>query len=150
MGIVRAEVIGRMRGAIAEGLSASRFMADMRAAGLSYRRTDMLADWRDVGEIKKKEGLLRFVRKGYVPSDKIVEIKAWAMSSEFMYKIRSQKIAYPGAPPEVSFVNLMSDVPLSIEEIERLSWERSFDQSPPAPGEERQFITETAYRRVAE
>jgi hypothetical protein len=137
-----------MRGAIAEGLSASRFIKDMQAEGLSYRRTDMLADWRDVGEIKKKEGTARFIRKGYIPAANTVELKAWSMSREYMYKVRSSAVKYPGAKPEVRFINLMSDVPLTVQQIETEAWERAFDQSPPAETEEREFMIETAVRRV--
>ena len=150
MGIVRAETIARMRKAFAEGLSASRFITEMRAIGLSYRRTEMLADWREVGEIKKKEGLARFVRKGYVPAENTATLKTWAMSREYMYKLRYERTMYPGEPVEPKFVNLMSDVPLTIEEIETQAWERSFEQSPMLAGEARQFIVETAIRRVIE
>jgi len=48
MSIIRAETIARMRGAFRKGLSAARFISDMQTVGLSYRRTDMLADWRTV------------------------------------------------------------------------------------------------------
>lgn len=150
MGIVRAEVIARMRKAIAEGLSASRFIRDMRAEGLSYRRTTMLSDWREVGNIKKKEGAAKFIRKGYIPADKTIELRAWEMSAEYMYKLRSTRIAYPGAPPEIRFVNLMSDRPLTVAEIETEAWSRSFDQSPPTEAEERKFLVETAIHRIYE
>ncbi|MBA7621469.1 hypothetical protein ES703_28831 [subsurface metagenome] len=46
--------------------------------------------------------------------------------------------------------NIMSDVPLTVEQIEQEAWERAFEQSPPLPGEERQFMLYTAVRRVAE
>lgn len=147
MGIVRAEVIGRMKGAIARGLSASRFIRDMKAKGLSYRRTDMLADWRGIGKFEKKKGLARFVRKGYIPSKYMAHISIWEMSAEYMYRVQYTRTMYPGQPVKPQFTNVMSDKPLTVEEIELEAWERSFVESPPVPGEERIFMVETAIRK---
>lgn len=150
MSIARSESIARARKFIREGVSASRWITAMRDQGISYRRTEMLADYREVLELEKKTGLARFVRKGYVPSDKAAELHAWDMSAEYMYTIRSTRVARPGEKPEVTYVNLMSDVPLTVEAIETEVWERSFGQSPPLPGEEREFMLETAIRRMPE
>jgi hypothetical protein len=150
MSIIRAEVIARMRVAFREGMSASTFIENMRAVGLSYRRTDMLADWRDVNELEKKEGLARYVRKGYVPSERSAEIKAWEMSREYMYKVRSESVLRAGEPVVTRFVNIMSDKPLTIEEIEVEAWERSFTQSPPVEAEERKFTVITAIHKAME
>jgi len=70
MAIKRAAVIGLMRGAFRRGQSASGFLRDMGAKGLSYRRTDMLADWRSVNELERKKGAMRFVRRDRFPSTK--------------------------------------------------------------------------------
>jgi len=113
MGIERATVILKMKSAIAEGLSASRFIAEMRELGLSYRRTDMLADWRSVGEIEKKEGMLRYVRKDRYPTEKTIAAVEWDLSKEYMYKVQVKLIMRPGEPITERFVNIMSDVPLT-------------------------------------
>lgn len=148
MGIVRAETIARMRGAIREGLSASRFISDMRAIGLSYRRGDMLADWRTEKGVKRVEGALRFVRKGYVPSDRLAEVKTWVMTKEYMYKMRCQSV-YAGVPAEKpTFINIMSNVPRTIESLEEEAWERMFPQSPLKEGEERIFTAWSAFREA--
>lgn len=148
MGIVRAEVIARMSKAFREGVSAARFIGEMREAGLSYRRTDMLADWRDVNELVTKEGLARYVRKGYIPGEKAAEIHEWAMSKEYMYRVRSESRLYPGVEVVTRFVNIISDSPMTVEAIELEAWERSFEQSPALPTEERKFVVETAIHRA--
>ena len=150
MGIIRAETIARARKYIREGVSATRWIREMREKGLGYRHTDMYADYRNVLQLEKKKEVWRYVRKGYIPSERAAEIKAWAMSKEYMYKVRSERILRPGEKPEVTFVNIMQDVPRTIEEIEREAWERSFDQSPPEPAEERSFIVETFVHRAKE
>ena len=148
MGIVRAETIARMRGAFRKGVSASRFMADMRAAGLSYRRTDMLADWRSVNELAVKEGLARFIRKDRYPTDATMAAVTWQTSKEYMYKVKTQTRLYPGAPVIERFVNIMSDVPMTPAMVEQEAWEHSFSQSPPKAGEERVFIMWTPIHRI--
>ena len=120
MGIVRAEVIARMRGAFAEGLSASRFIRDMREAGLSYRRTDMLADYRSVGQIEQKKDLLRYVRKDRYPTEAVIATTTWAISKEFMYVVRVKTQLSPDQPVIEHNVNIQSDVPLTPAMVEAM------------------------------
>jgi len=130
MGIARAEVIARMSKAFKEGLSASRFISDMRTAGLSYRRGDMLSDWRSVNELETKKGLMRYVRKDYYPTEKTVAAVDWNISKEYMYKMQVQSRIRAGEPITTRFVNIVSDVPMTPEmveaEVEELwaEWER--------------------------
>jgi len=130
MTIERATVIAKMRGALRVGMSASAFISEMKEAGLSYRRTDMLADWREVGQIEKKEGLARFVRKGYIPTERTAELEVFAVSAEYLYKIKAESRLRPDEPVTTRFVNILSDVPMSVEmieaEVERKwgEWER--------------------------
>ena len=118
MGIVRAETIARMRKAFKQGLSASRFIADMREVGLSYRRTDMLADWRSVGNIELKAELLRFVRKDRYPTDRIIATSTWNLSKEFMYVVRVKTQLRPDEPVKEHNVNIQSDAPMTPAMIE--------------------------------
>lgn len=118
MGIIRAEVIAKMKGAFRGGLSASRFISDMRAAGLSYRRSDMLADWRSVNEVEKKEGVVRYVRKDRYPTEKSIAAVTWETSKEYMYKIKVHSVIKAGEPVTERFVNIMSDVPMTPRMIE--------------------------------
>ncbi|GAI64195.1 unnamed protein product [marine sediment metagenome] len=118
MAIERAIVIAKMRGAFREGLAASRFIKDMRDIGLSYRRTDMLADWRSVNELERKEGVLRYVRKDRYPTEKTIAAVTWETSKEFMYKVKVQSVIRIGEPITERFVNIMSDVPMTPAMVE--------------------------------
>lgn len=150
MAIERAIWPHKMKQALAEGLSFSRFYNEAAGEPWRGRKTDMLAEWRDVGELKKKEGLARYVRKGYVPSERAAEVHVWAMSKEYMYKVRCETVLRPDMPVVTRFVNIMSDSPMTVGAIEREIWERSFTQSPPLAGEERKFTVETAIHRAEE
>jgi len=124
-GIGRAASIPLMKAALAAGKSASRFITEMQAAGLAYRRTTMLADWRNVGNIEKKTGLLKYVRKDRQPSPELYAQVDWQLSREYLYKLKVQTRLRPGEPMEERFVNIMSDKPMTPGEIEQgviLSW----------------------------
>ncbi len=118
MGIVRAETIARMRGAFREGLSASRFIGEMKAVGLSYRRSDMLADWRSINELETKKEALKYVRKDRFPTEKVMASVTWALSKEYMYVVKVKSVIRPGEPIIERNVNIMSDVPMTPEMIE--------------------------------
>jgi hypothetical protein len=150
MAAARSNVIARMRSAIKKDITASDFIATMKEKGLSYRRSDMLADWRELASIMKAESALEKVRTGYIPIDRMAELKAWNMSQEYMYKVRSEQITKTGKKLEPKFVNIMSDEPLTVEQIEERAFELAFEQSPPQAGEGRKFIFETGYKRVIE
>lgn len=117
-GIIRAEVIRRMSKAITAGKTATKFLSEMRAADLGYRKTTFLADWRAEAGIEKQKDVIRFVRKGYVPTTAIAEAKEWKLSKEYMYKMQVATRLRPGEPIEKRFVNIMSDKPITIGEAE--------------------------------
>ena len=150
MGIVRAETIARMRGAFRKGVSASRFISDMKVRGLTYRRADMLADWRTVNEIEKKEGLVRFIRKDRYPSKDTIAAVTWEMSQEFMYKVKVQSVIKPGEPIIDKFVNIMSDVPMTPAMIEAEVVDKWAELQESVIGERVGFQVFSVFRRTVE
>ena len=131
MGIDRAVAIARMRIAFRAGISHSGFVRQERKAGRKlYRRSDMLADWRSVNELEVKEGLLRFVRKDRLPTERTIAAVDWNVSKEYMYKVKVQSVIKIGEPITERFVNIMSDKPMTPTDIEAqvaeewAKWER--------------------------
>lgn len=150
MGLVRAQVIQLMSGAYRRGQSASSFISDMRERGLSYRRTDMLADWRSVNELEAKKELLRYVRKNYYPTERSIAQVDFKLSSEYMYKVRVQSRIAPDEPLKERFVNIMSDVPITPAQVEQLAWEMIQEQSPKEISKIEQITPWTAVHRIGE
>jgi len=148
MPIERSVVILKMKQAFKEGLSAARFIADMKTAGLSYRRTTMLSDWRSVNELEKKAEALKYVRKDYYPTKAVTAQVAWQLSAEFMYKVRVQSRVSPTEPISERFVNIMQDKPLTPSEIEALAWSLIGEQSPKRIGEVVGVTAFTAIQRI--
>jgi len=124
MAIERAIVIAKMRGAFKSGLSASKFLLNMKAEGLSYRRSDMLSDWRSENQLETKKGLMQFVRRDYFPTEKTIASVDYAMSKEYMYKVRTMTRIKAGEPLKERFVNIMSDIPMTPRQLESEVQER--------------------------
>ena len=118
MGIVRAESIARARKQIREGVSASRWITNMRDAGLSYRRADMLADYRNVLQIEQKTDLLKYVRKDRFPTEKTIAVVDWNISKEFMYVVKVKSVIKAGEPITERNINIMTDKPMTPAMIE--------------------------------
>lgn len=119
MPLKRAQVIALMRKAFRTGQSASSFLTEIKAKGLSYRRTDMLADWRSVNQLERKEGAMQYVRKGYYPSKKAIATVEWQIAKEYMYVVRVKSRLEPELPMIERKVNILSDVPMTPRMVEQ-------------------------------
>lgn len=146
----RSEVILRAKQAFTEGISASTFITQMRARGLSYRRTDMLADFRTVNELERKADAFRFVRKDYYPTTRSMAQVDWRTAHEFMYKLKVQARTEPGLPITERFINISSDVPLTRGMVEEKAWEMIGEQSPDKRKQVERIVGWTAMQRVSD
>ncbi len=126
----RSAVILRAKIAFKKGMSASNFITDMKARGLSYRRTDMLADFRSVNQVERKADAFKYVRKDRLPTARVIAQVDWSLSREYMYKVKINSRIRPGEPITERFVNIMQDRPRTPGEIEGLAWELIQTQSP--------------------
>jgi len=144
----RAAVILKAKLAFKAGLSASKFINNMKAQGLSYRRTDMLSDFRSVNEVEKKADAFRFVRKDYTPTPAVIAQVDWNLSNEYMYKVKITSRTSPGEPLTERFVNIMQDRPLTPGEVEALTWSMIGEQSPKLQSQVVKVVPWTALHRV--
>lgn len=119
MGIIRANVIALMRGAFRRGQSAGSFIRDMREKGLTYRRTDMLSDWRSVNELERKAGEMRFIRKDRYPTAKAIATVDWEIDKEYMYKVKVESRLRPDIPITERFVNIVTATPMTPAMLEQ-------------------------------
>lgn len=147
---IRAEVLVKIRQAYRDGVSMTRFIKDMRAKGLGYPRTKMQADWRTVTDIAEKEGALQLVRRNALPPKTRIAQVTWELSKEYLYKVRTESRLRPDEPIVERFVNIMSDKPLTPEELEAQVEERWGEWEKYQPEELVSLQAWTAFRRVAE
>ena len=121
----RAIGVLKAKAAFKAGLSASKFISEMRDIGLGYRRQEMLADYRSVSNLEKKAGAMRFVRKDYYPAKAALAEVEWKLSREYMFKVKVSERLRPGEPITDRFVNIMADKPLTpggVEAQVRYRW----------------------------
>lgn len=144
----RVEVIRRISTAITAGKSATTFLAEMRSKGLGYRKTTFLSDWRTEGNIKKKKGLLKYVRKNYRPSAATYAETEYNYSREYIYLLKVRGRMYPGEPVTDTMVSIQSDRPLTPIEMEGQLEARWDEWDTDRPDELVAVIPETAMRKV--
>jgi len=144
----RYQVIAKMRGAFRRGISGSKFIADMKAKGLSYRRTDMLSDWRTINELETKKDAFQYVRKDYYAAKTAMAQVAWKLPKEYMYVFKVKSRITPDAPITERMVNVPTDRPITRREAEGLAWEMIRKQSPKRIGEVESVIGWSAMQRT--
>ena len=120
----RYKVLHLMREAIKIGQSRTAFIRNMVQQGLTYRRSDMIADFKAIAELSDKEGKLRFVARDRLPAEKTLAAVEWALSSEYMYKVKVLSQTKSDEPILERFVNILSDKPLTPTQIEQQVIER--------------------------
>lgn len=120
----RPTAILKIPDAISRGLSVEGFMRELKTLGLSYRRTNMLADWRSVAGIEAKKDVIKYVRRDRLPSMRSIADVEWELSKEYMYKVKAWAQTKPDEPLTERFVNIMSDKLLTPQEIESQIYSR--------------------------
>ncbi|GAI69066.1 unnamed protein product, partial [marine sediment metagenome] len=145
-----ANVIALMRGAFRRGQSAGSFIRGMREKGLTYRRTDMLADWRSVNELERKSEAFSSVRKDYYPTKVHIAEVEWRLSKEYMYKVKVESRLRPDEPITERFVNLMADTPLTPRMVEQALVEKWRDEERYIEQLIEKIVPFTAVHRVME
>lgn len=146
MAVERAEAIARMPNAFRQGQSVASFILEMRGKGLSYRTSEMYADWYAATNVLAVEGALQYIRKDYYPTEKTIADVSWKFKAEVEYMFKVKVLVKRGQEVVERFVNIMSDIPLTpaimeaeaIEVVER-------GGTPPIETAER-AIAWTAYR----
>lgn len=120
----RPTAILKMPSAIARGLSVEGFIRELKSLGLSYRHTNMLADWRSVSGVEARKEVIKYVRKDRLPSMRSVADVEWELSKEYMYKVKAWSRTKPDEPLTERFVNITSDKLLTPQEIESQIYSR--------------------------
>jgi hypothetical protein len=116
--ITRPSAMLKIPSLIAKGLSAEGIIRQLKSDLLSYRRTLMLSDIRSIMGIESHKDVLKYVRKDRLPSSKLIADVEWQLGKEYMYKLQVQSQVKKGEPLTERFVNIMSDKPLTISQVE--------------------------------
>lgn len=148
LGLRRAIAIKLIPAAFKNGISASSFINQLRVKGLTYRRTNMLADWRTVNNIEAKKDVLKYIRKDRLPSVRSMADVEWAYDKEYIYKANTWSRINPDDPLTERMVTFTSDRPLTPHQVEEqiavkwAEWERYI------PERVEKIQTVSAYHRI--
>lgn len=124
----RSAAIMAMPEAIARGMSASAFLHKIKFTTGGYQKQRFLADWRNVAGTEKRKNAFKYIRRDRLPPMAAVADVDWDMSEEYMYKVRAWVRVTPGEPLTERLVNIPSNVPLTLEEIEQEVFDRWDDK----------------------
>ena len=119
MAIERAIAKAKMPAAIRAGQSVTGFIAQMRKEGLSYDVKAMQKDYRSAAKTIQVEGALQKLTPSQRPSAKTMAEVEWNLSREYLYKVKVMVAVKGQTKPKERFVNILSDVKLSMRQIER-------------------------------
>lgn len=114
----RSMAIPFIQKGIALGMPANEVLRDLRAAGLGYRRTDFLRDYRTLAELPAKAA-----RISYTPKSYYVDVRNWtrairSYARPFTYTV-SQRLTNLRLGVEFEFeTSIQSSSPLRIMDVE--------------------------------
>lgn len=76
-----------VRSAVTRGLSAADTIRTLTAEGLTYRRTDMLKDYREWAQVPVKADRIKYVRHDYYPSKELYVETTGKQMRAFRYQV---------------------------------------------------------------
>jgi len=107
-----------IRSSASSGLSANDTLDALKAAGLGYRRTNFLADYRMYTSALVKKDRIKYVRKDYRPSAELFTETYGIQRTKYRYQIDVDVFNKTTGEPFVMSTNVSSDVQLTIGEAE--------------------------------
>jgi len=111
-----------MKSAIRRGLSANKTLKLLRDAGLGYRRTIFLADFRSYLDIPAKTNLLRYVPRLYRPSKKLFTEPNVLQRHRYKYTVEIKVFKPKTGTSFTMHTNVVSDDALSRGEVEDIAF----------------------------
>jgi len=106
-----------LKSAVTRGLSSSETIKSLRQAGLGYRRTDMLADYREWAQVPQKANVIRYVRRDYLPSRAMYVETFGKQRAAYRYQVTGN-IYNPVAKDTVKFTtNVVSDFQMTPQQV---------------------------------
>lgn len=108
-----------LRSAAEHGVKFGEVFRDMKAGGMStYRRTDMLSDYRQFQGIPDKADVLKYVRKDYTPSANLYTVTKGYQHTKFRYQLNVDIYKPLTGETFTMATNIASDVQLTPRQLE--------------------------------
>ncbi len=106
----------------AEGLAANEALRRLREAGLGYRRTDFLADYRKVIGAEKQKDVAKYIRKDYYPTSAVITPTELNLARKYHNYIRYDYKDLETLEVKSKTFIIADDKPLTIRQIEQTAF----------------------------
>lgn len=119
LGGARALAQAFLRSAAEQGLSITDAIKAMDAGGVqTYRRTDMLKDYREFAGIPDRADRLKYVPKSYYPSRELYTTTSGYQHTKFRYQLDIDVYKPLTGETFTMSTNIASDQPLTVSQLE--------------------------------
>lgn len=108
-----------IRSGVERGITGGAIIRTLREAGLTYRRTVMLADIRTFRGITAVKPALQAIRKDFYPSERMYRSPFKFAYRKYSYDVRMRFFDPRKQETITQYTRISSDVPMRIMDIER-------------------------------
>jgi hypothetical protein len=117
-----------LRSAAERGLSANEAINAMKAGGLgTYRRQEMLTDYRQFLGVPKKADVLKNVRKDYRPSEDLFTPTKGYQRSVYRYQVNVAILNPETGEGNILSTNIATELPLTVRQAESAAVDHFID-----------------------
>jgi len=137
-----------IRSAVAKGLSSTATLKSLVDGGISYRRTNMLADYREWGQVPRKMSAIKAVRRDYLPSQSAYVETTGKQTQPYRYQITGN-IYNPETGERVDFTtNVVSEFGLTPNQVYDEALEPIKASTEAYKSEIEHYTIEAAFHRI--
>ena len=118
MGLLRSQARILLPSFVAEGLTTTAALKQLKVMGLGYRRKEFLSDYRFFRGVEKSKDVFKYIRKNLYPSkDSYVSGKVYG-GRQYQYTVKLEGFDNEGNWQSDNYVTLTSDGNRRIQDIE--------------------------------
>lgn len=116
---IRGLITNFFRASAERGWSVSRALSEAQLLGLkTYRRTEMLRDYRSIASIPLKRDPLIYTPKKYQPGEALYTAAPYKQVRSYRYEVRMRFYDPITGRFKVQYTNVESDDPMTIQQVE--------------------------------
>ena len=132
------------------GLSSTATINTLRKAGLTYRRKDMLGDFREWAQVPKKANVIKYVRRDYLPSKDMYVSTYGKQRAAFRYQVTGT-IYNPETHERLPFTtNVVSEFQMTPNQVYDEALEPIKASTEAYKSDIENYVMEAAFYKVGE
>ena len=105
-------------GLAASGLASNKALAQLKEAGLGYRRSDFLRDYRLARGFEQQKDRAKYIRKDFYPTASVITPTVLNLQKKFHHYVTYNAVDNASAETYGKELIVASDTPLTVRQIE--------------------------------